>query len=116
MESSFVNAKAGFGSDLLGQIKREAEGIVQLENIQAGQDLLVGLVQVLDHAVQDVHAGVNGLIEALFLGANNFLDIGFMLAQFGVTNLAGDDNGIHQISQERMVDAQHTAMAGSAAQ
>ena len=39
-----------------------------------------------------------------------------MLAQFGVTNLAGDDNGIHQISQERMVDAQHTAMAGSAAQ
>ena len=59
----------------------------------------MGLVQVLDHAVQDVHAGVNGLIEALLLGANNFLDIGFMLAQFGVTNLAGDDNGIHQISQ-----------------
>ena len=39
-----------------------------------------------------------------------------MLTQLGIAHLAALDHGIHQLHQEGAVDAQHTAMAGSAAQ
>ena len=50
------------------------------------------------------------------LGADDFLDISLMLPQLGVSGLAGLDDGLHQLHQERAADAQHPAMAGSTAQ
>ena len=116
VEAVLVDLQTLLGGDLLGQIQREAEGIVQLEHVQAAQQLLVCLLQTVDHVVQDVHAGIDGAGKVCFLGADDLLDIGVMLAQFGVSGLAGLDDSLHQIHEEGVVDAQHPAVAGSAAQ
>ena len=74
------------------------------------------LLQTVDHVVQDVHAGIDGAGKVCFLGTDDLLDIGVMLAQLGVSGLAGLDDRLHQLHEEGAADAQHTAMAGSAAQ
>ena len=116
VEAVLVDLQTLLGGDLLGQIQREAEGIVQLEGVHAAQQLLVCLLQTVDHVVQDVHAGIDGAGKVCFLGADDLLDIGVMLAQLGVSGLAGLDDSLHQIHEEGVVDAQHPAVAGSAAQ
>ena len=116
MEAVLVDLQTLLGGDLLGQIQREAEGIVQLEGVHAAQQLLVCLLQTVDHVVQDVHAGIDSAGKVCFLGADDLLDIGVMLAQLGVSGLAGLDDSLHQIHEEGVVDAQHPAVAGSAAQ
>ena len=116
VEAVLVDLQTLLGGDLLGQIQREAEGIVQLEGVHAAQQLLVCLLQTVDHVVQDVHAGIDGAGKVCFLGTDDLLDIGVMLAQLGVSGLAGLDDSLHQIHEEGVVDAQHPAVAGSAAQ
>ena len=54
--------------------------------------------------------------KTFFLGTDDLFDVGLMLAQFGVAGLAGSDDSIDQLGQERVVDAQHAAMARRAAQ
>ena len=116
VEAVLVDLQTLLGGDLLGQIQREAEGIVQLEGVHAAQQLLVCLLQTVDHVVQDVHAGIDGAGKVCLLGADDLLDIGVMLAQLGVGGLAGLDDGLHQIHEEGVVDAQHPAVACSTAQ
>ena len=116
MEGCFVHAHASLGGDLAGQVEGEAEGIVQLEHLSAGQNLLVDVLEAAHHTVQDVQTGVDGATKAQLLGADDLLDVAFMLAQLGVTGLAGLDDGIDQLGQEGAVDAQHTTVAGGAAQ
>ena len=116
MEGCLIDCKAGLRSNLTGQIEGEAEGVIQLEGLNAGQNLLMRLLQAAHHAVQNAQTGINGTAETLLLGTDDLLDIGLMLAQLGVACLAGFDNRVYQLGQERAVDAQHTAMARSAAQ
>ena len=119
-EVLFIHQDTRFGRDFLGQIQRETERIVQLESIQTGQNLFLtfqrGLFDAVNQAAQDCHALINGLVEPLFLGADDLLDVIGVFFQFGIAGLVFMDNGIHQFGQERTVDAQHPAMAGSAAQ
>ena len=114
--SLLVDLDALLRSDLLGQVEGEAEGIVQLEDVQTLQQVLVSLFQTVDHVVQDVHAGVDGAGKVCLLGADDLLDIGVVLTQLGVSGLAGLDDRLHQLHEEGAADAQHTAMAGSAAE
>ena len=114
VEAVLVDVDALLRCDLLGQVEGEAEGIVQLEDVQTLQQVLVSLFQTVDHVVQDVHAGVDGAGKVCLLGADDLLDISVMLAQFGVCGLAGLDDSLHQLHEEGAADAQHTAMAGSA--
>ena len=68
-----------------------------------------GVLVVLDKtcllytSVQDVHTGIDGAGKVCFLGADDLLAIGVMLAQLGVSGLAGLDDGLHQIPEERCV-------------
>ena len=83
VECGLIDGKACLGGNLTGQVKREAEGIVQLERLDTGQDLLMGFLQAAHHAGQDVQTGVDGAAEAQLLGADDLLDIRLMLAQLG---------------------------------
>ena len=82
MEAFLVDLQALLRSDLLGQIQGEAEGVVELKDVQAAQQVLVGLLQAVDHVVQDVHAGVDGTGKVCLLGADDFLDISLMLPRW----------------------------------
>ena len=55
IESLFRHIQTLLGGDLLGQIQREAEGIVQLEGVHAAQQLLVCLLQTVDHVEMAAH-------------------------------------------------------------
>ena len=116
VEGGLIHGKACFSGNFAGQVEGETEGIVQLEGLDAGQNLLMGLLQMAHHTGQNVQTSVNRAAKAQLLGTDDLLDIGLMLAQLGVTGLTGLDNRVHQFGQEGTVDAQHTAVAGSAAQ
>ena len=116
VEAFLVDLNALLGSDLLGQVQREAEGIVQLEDVQTLQQMLVCLFQTIDHGIQDVHAGINGAGKICFLGTDDLLDVGIVLPQLGVGGLAGLDDRFHQLHQERAGNTQHPTMTCGAAQ
>ena len=116
VEAFLVHFQALLGRDLAGQVQGEAEGVVQLKDIQAAQHVLVGLFHGVDQVGQDVHAGVDGAGKVGLLGADHLLDVGGVLPQLGVSALAGLDHRLHQVHQEGALDAQQPAVAGRAAQ
>ena len=65
---------------------------------------------------EDVHAGVDGLGEVLLLVADDTGDIRLLLAQLRVLALVFVHDHVHDLIQERLVDAQQLAVAGGAAQ
>ena len=119
-EGLLVHLNACLSGDLLGQIQGEAEGIVQLEGLQTGQNagaaVLCRTLDVVDQAVQDVHALVDGAVEAFLFRSDDLLNVIGMLFQLRITGLAGLDHGIHQLGQEGAIDAQHPAVTGGTAQ
>ena len=99
-----------------GQIDGETVGVVQFESVGTGENFFTLFLMAPQHFIEDVHAAVNGFGEVLFLRADDFGDITLTLPQFGVVALVLMDNRITDRVQERLVDAQQLAMAGSAAQ
>ena len=65
---------------------------------------------------KDVHAGVDSLGEVLLLVADDTGDIRLLLAQLGVLALVFVHDHVHDLIQERLVDAEELSVARCAAQ
>ena len=119
-EAFLVYLNAVLGSNFLGQIEREAKGIVQFEHIKTGQDftfsLTCGLFHIVHQFIENGQTGVNRAGEALFLGADGLFDIIGMLYQLRVCAAVLLNHGIAQLGEERTFYAEHSAVTGSAAQ
>ena len=86
-------------------------------NASAPEKVRLALCLVaLQHLGEDLHAAVDGLGEVLFLGADDAGDIGLLFAQLGVLALVLMDDGVDDLIEERLVDAQQLAVARGAAQ
>ena len=70
----------------------------------------------LQHLGEDLHAAVDGLGEVLLLGADDAGDIGLLFAQLRVLALVLMDDGVDDLIEERLVDAQQLAVARGAAE
>ncbi|EJX04507.1 hypothetical protein EVA_07383 [gut metagenome] len=109
LEVLLINLDALFSRNFLGKINGKTKGIIQLECIDTGQNgflaCLSRLLDVLNQARQNIHALINGLVEALFLGSNDFLNVIGMLFQFGIASLILVNNSLDQFGQEGTVYA-----------
>ncbi len=113
LEGVDIDALAALGGDLGLHLERYAEGLVEVEGALAGQ-LRAGGVQFLLETRQAV---VEGLGEALLLGADLRGDGGLAGLQLGVGGAEAVDDGGHELVEERLVEAQRQAAeAGGAAE
>ena len=112
-EAVFVNAHAFFGKDFLGQVNREAERIAEQERVFAGKHLCIGAV---DDVVEQREALINGLIEVFFLKRDDLFDHSALFTQLRVSAFVLVNDGIYNVREERVVDAEKSAMACRAAE
>ena len=98
------------------QVDGEAVGVVQLERVRAGEDGLTLLLVGVQKLGEDLHAAVDGLGKVLLLGADDLGDIGLTLAQLGIMAFVLVHDRIHDLIEERTVDAKQLAVAGGSSQ
>ena len=101
---------------LAGQVDRETVGIIEFERIRAGEHALALGLMLGEQVGKDVHAGVDGLGEVLLLVADDAGDICLLLAQLRVLALVFVHDHVHDLIQERLVDAEELTVARRAAQ
>ncbi|OPZ59193.1 MAG: hypothetical protein BWY87_01126 [Deltaproteobacteria bacterium ADurb.Bin510] len=115
LEAILVHGEALLGGDVLGQIEREAEGIVELEGGFAGDDLAAFKFKLVHDIGQQTQTLVEGLEETLFLGQDDLLDEVAALLEFGV----GRSHLVHDLErhlvEEALAEAQQLAVARGAA-
>ena len=100
-ESGLVHFDSLLSADEGGQINREAEGVVEFEG-----GLSVEALGPSDLLFEPLDALVEGAQEALLLFLHHLGDEGLLGAQFGeeVAHLVGHD--VHQLEEERTVEAE----------
>ena len=98
------------------QVDGESVGVVQLERVRAGEDGLALLLVGVQKLGEDLHAAVDGLGKVLLLGADDLGDIGLTLAQLGIMAFVLVHDRIHDLIEERTVDAKQLAVAGGSSQ
>ena len=111
METSFIHLQSTFAADVVGQVQREAIGVVQFKSHFARQNLHA----IGQGFVQDVHADFKRLVKPLFLGFQNRGDALGLRRQAGVGRAHEGDQIGHQFVEERGFLAQLVAVADGAA-
>lgn len=89
------------------------EGVVQPEDARAVER---AAADVLEHFLQNAQPRVDGLAEALLLGADGLADVFETLRQRGIRAAVLLHDGVAQRIQEAAADAEQPSMAGGAAQ
>ena len=116
LEALQVNGNALFLYDFPGQVDGEAVGVVKAESVLAGNsaDFIGG--SLVHQVGQHVHALADGGVEGFFLVFHDLLDI---LRFFGQLRVSGEvfmGDGVHNLIEEGLGDAQQAAVAGGPAQ
>ncbi len=111
LEAGLVHFHVALAAHVVGQVEREAIGVVQLEGHFAGQHLGAAV----QRRVQNFHAVGQRLEEALFFGLEHIGDALLLLADSGI-GIAHQAHQIgHQLVEERGLLAQLVAVADGAA-
>ena len=118
VEALFVEVEAVLVQDLFGELPREAERVVEAEADFTRQLLLAVSFQCLDLLIEQVHALVERRGKAVFLDADDFLDVVVLSDELAeVAGIAIDFNdGVNSALEELALDAEHAAVADGAAQ
>ena len=118
VKALFVEIEAVLVQDLFRELPREAERVVEAETDLTRQLVLAVSLEALDLCVEQLHALVERCGEAVFLDADDLLDVvvlGDELAE--VAGIAVDlDDGVNGALEELALDAEHAAVADGAAQ
>ncbi len=111
LEAFLVEGQAALAGDVVGQVHREAVGVVQLEHHIAGDDAALELGQVL---LEDLQALLQGLGELLFLGLQHALDVRLLLLELGEGFAHLADQRGHDLVEEGALGAQLVTVAAGA--
>ena len=98
------------------QIDRETVGVIKLERVGTGEGGLPFCLVLGKQIGEDLHAGVDRLVKALFLGADHLSDIILLFAKLGILALVFMDDGIDDLVKESVVHAKQLAVTRSPAQ
>ena len=115
LETGLVEGKAVLFDDVGGQIDREAEGVVELEDGLSGEDRLPGGAQLGDFLLEDAQAVVEGLDETFLLVLHHPGDellTGGLLGVGPGHRLEDEDRGLEQ---DRPLETEHLGVAHGAA-
>ncbi len=107
---------AFFFHDLPGQVDGEAVGVIKGEGFRTGKglDLIGG--GLIDQIHQKIHALADGAVEGFLLVFDDFLDVIGLLGQLGVSGKVLMRNGVHDLIEEGLGDAQQPPVTGSPAE
>ena len=89
---------------------------MQLEGILRRELGLAGLLDLGDHLVQDIQAGVNSRVKTLLLDLNDLADIILLLQQGRISAGILLNNRIAYLIQERLVDTEQLAVTSRTAE
>ena len=109
VEARVVHQKAVLLADDVGEIEREAEGVVELERHRAGQGLLARAFRrrrPLFVALEELETALQGGAETLFFLERHLGDEILALDELGIRRAHDLDNLEGYLVQERLVDAQ----------
>ena len=98
------------------QIDREAICVVKLEGVSSGEGGLPFCLMLGKQIGKDLHAGVDRLVKALFLGADDLGDIILLLAKLGILALVFMNDSINDLVKKCVVHAKQLAVTGSPTQ
>ncbi len=102
----FIDVNVIFDRDLTRQVNREAERIVQLKHIFAG-NLMRTVLDCVAHKIgKNRKTGVDRCVKALFFHADNFLDVILFLGKLRISAAVVLDHHIAKLRKERMVNAE----------
>ena len=110
LEAVPIEFQAAFHGQRLGQFRREAVGLQEIERLAAGNDLGLRLLRLFEEPLHPRHAGVDHLEELAFLvpqALGHALD---RLLQLGVGALHQVGHDLGKLIQERLVDAHLVAV------
>ena len=74
LKACVVDAEAGLAGYVLGEVHREAEGVVERKDINAGDQFLTLCRQGRKDLIQQAQAPVQGLQETFLLVGNDLVD------------------------------------------
>ena len=112
LEALQVHLHIPLGRDLLGQLQREAVGVVQLERNVAGQPPV--LAELPEGIVEDGQADAEGLPEATLLTVQHVAYEGMVAFQLRIVRTHDLHDGIHQQGHDLVLDAEQPGMADGA--
>ena len=112
LEPGLVDREATLARDVVRQVHREAEGVVQAED-RLARNLLAR--QLADRAVEQRHALRERLGEALLFLLQHALDVRALRAQLGIRVAHFLVERGHDLVEERLALAEHEAVADRAA-
>ncbi len=115
-KSVHVNAHALFLNHLDGQIDGETIGIIKLESVGTGEYLLALCLMLLEDLAVDAHTCIDGAGEVLFLGLDNAGDVVCLFAEIGIMTLILADNGLNNVIEEGLIDAEELTVTCCAAE
>ena len=116
LESVLINGHALIGAHLYRQVKREAIGVIELESVGTGENVLTLCLVLSKKIREDSHTGVDSAGKVLLLGLDDAGDVRLLLAKLRVLALVLMDDGIDDLVKERLIDAKELAVARSAAE
>ena len=116
LESILIDGHALIGAHLYRQVKREAVGIIELECVSTGENVLALCLMLCKKLREDSHTGVDSAGKVLFLGLYDAGDVCLLLAKLGVLALVLMDDGVNDLIKERLIDAEELAVARCAAE
>ena len=104
-EAGLVDAQGLFPGQLLRQVEREAEGVIELEDLVAGKDRAALLPGLPDDLVEEAQARRKGEGEALLLGLADLGDVLDRGQELGIGVLHDVGDPPDELEEERPVDA-----------
>ncbi len=108
-ECLVVDCHTLLGRDLLGQLKGEAVGVVQLEghvSVKRG-----ALVEAFECIVEDRKAGSQGLAKTAFFAFEDVAHEGVVAYQVGVVVAHDGDDGVDQRGHDEVLDSKQPGVA-----
>ena len=110
-EAGLVDGQRLFPGQLLRQVEREAEGVVELEDLVAREDGAALVPGLADDLVEEPETGRKGVGEALLLGQADLGDVLDRAEELGIGVLHDVRDAPDELEQERPVDADEVALA-----
>ena len=102
MEALLVHSVAGVKGDVPDEVHGEAEGVVELEDLAAGDELLVIFFKACQQVVKNFHALLQCALEALLLHAQNLFGQFLLVYELGVNVSHLRGHCVHYFRKKRL--------------
>ena len=111
-----VHGDAALLAQLTGEVDGESEGIVEAEGVLTGEYRFALGRELFQNGIDLIETGVNGAGKALLLDANGLDDVITALDKLRIGAFVFVNNGIGDLVQERLPNAEQTTVTGGTAQ